>query len=150
MNRPRPRPRPPLTMVFLVLVAALAVVGAGCGSAGGSAVASVGAAVLSQEELEAIVEGAGAENTSVVSREVAAGHMAEWIFYESWIDLAAEGDGTRVRQTVQLGPGPSGLTRRIDELPDRRDDIIAARTGEHRRNMQATLEGLKSAAERDG
>ena len=71
--------------------------------------------------------------------------VATWRF-----DLTAEGNGTRVRQTVQLGPGPSGLTRRIDELPDRRDDIIAARTGEHRRNMQATLQGLKSAAERDG
>ena len=68
--------------------------------------------------------------------------VATWRF-----DLTAEGQGTRVRQKVQLGPGPSGLTRRIDELPDRRDDIIAARTGEHRRNMQATLQGLKAAAE---
>ncbi len=70
--------------------------------------------------------------------------VATWRF-----DLTSEAQGTRVRQRVQLGPGASGLTRRIDELPDRRDDIIAARTGEHRRNMQATLEGLKAAAERD-
>jgi hypothetical protein len=52
-----------------------------------------------------------------------------------------------VRQHVQLGPGPSGLSARIAELPDREADIIAARTAEHRRNMHATLEGLKTAAE---
>ena len=70
--------------------------------------------------------------------------VATWRF-----DLAAEGNGTRVRQHVQLGPGPSGLTRRIAEVPDRKEEVIAARTGEHKSNMQATLEGLKAAAERD-
>ena len=67
---------------------------------------------------------------------------ATWRF-----DLTPEGHGTRVRQHVELGPGPSGLTARIAELPDREEDIIAARTAEHRRNMQMTLEGLKAAAE---
>jgi uncharacterized protein YndB with AHSA1/START domain len=66
---------------------------------------------------------------------------ATWRF-----DLTPEGAGTRVRQRVQMGPGPSGLTARIAELPDREEDIIAARTAEHRRNMQATLEGLQAAA----
>jgi uncharacterized protein YndB with AHSA1/START domain len=61
--------------------------------------------------------------------------------------LTAEENGTRVRQHVQLGPGPSGITRRIAELPDRKEEVIAARTAEHLRNMQATLAGLKSAAE---
>ena len=68
---------------------------------------------------------------------------ATWRF-----DLTAEENGTRVRQRVQLGPGPSGFTRRIEELPDRREEVIAARTSEHRHNMQATLDGLKSAAEK--
>ena len=63
------------------------------------------------------------------------------------IDLVPEGTGTRVQHQVQLGPGPSGLTARIAELPDREEDIIAARTAEHRRNMQTTLAGLKAAAE---
>jgi uncharacterized protein YndB with AHSA1/START domain len=67
---------------------------------------------------------------------------ATWRF-----DLTPEGSGTRVCQRVQIGPGPSGLTARIAELPDREADIIAARTAEHRRNMQATLAGLKAAAE---
>lgn len=69
---------------------------------------------------------------------------ATWRF-----DLTPEGAGTRVRQHVQLGPGPSGLTARIAELPEREEDIIAARTAEHRRNMQITLAGLKAAAEQE-
>ncbi len=67
---------------------------------------------------------------------------ATWRF-----DLQPEGGGTRVRQHVRLGPGPSGLTARIAEQPDREEDIVAARCAEIRRNMQATLEGLKAAAE---
>ena len=46
-----------------------------------------------------------------------------------------------------MGPGPSGLTARIAELPDREEDIIAALSAEHRRNMEATLAGLKTSAE---
>lgn len=69
---------------------------------------------------------------------------ATWRF-----ELTPEGSGTRVRQHVELGPGPSGLTARIDELPEREEEIIAARTAEHSRNMQSTLEGLKAAAEQE-
>ena len=69
---------------------------------------------------------------------------AAWRF-----DLTSEGTGTRVRQHVQLGPGPSGLTRRIEEVPNKEEQIVAARVDEHRRNMEATLQGIKSAAERD-
>ena len=64
--------------------------------------------------------------------------------------LTSEGSGTRVRQHVELGPGPSGLTRRISEVPEREEEVIAARADEHRRNMQQTLGGLKNAAERAG
>jgi uncharacterized protein YndB with AHSA1/START domain len=67
---------------------------------------------------------------------------ATWRF-----DLTPDHTGTRVRQHVQIGPGPSGITARIAELPDREEDIIAARTAEHHRNMQRTLAGLKAAAE---
>lgn len=70
---------------------------------------------------------------------------ATWRF-----DLTPQGTGTRIRQHAQLGPGPSGLTARIAELPDREEDIVAARTAEHRRNMQTTLEGLKATAEQGG
>lgn len=57
--------------------------------------ASVGSATLSQTEFGAILEGNGGEDASVVSKEVAADHIREWIFFESWIDLAAEG-GTEI------------------------------------------------------
>lgn len=67
---------------------------------------------------------------------------ATWRF-----DLTPEGDGTRVRQHVQMGPGPSGLTAAIAAKPDREADIINARIKEHTRNMQATLDGLKAHAE---
>ncbi len=67
---------------------------------------------------------------------------ATWRF-----DLIPEGPGTRVHQHVELGPGPSGLTAVIDARPDREEDIVAARTAEHSRNMQATLAGLKASAE---
>lgn len=70
---------------------------------------------------------------------------ATWRF-----ELVPEGDGVRLSQHVELGPGPSGLTARIAELPERESDIIAARSAEHRRNMQATLEALKAAAEQEG
>jgi uncharacterized protein YndB with AHSA1/START domain len=87
--------------------------------------------------------------------EAAPGRVIAWAVGDSanpsatWrFDLTPEGTGTRVRQRVQIGPGPSGLTARIAELPDREEDIIAARTAEHQRNMQATLAGLKAAAER--
>ncbi len=67
---------------------------------------------------------------------------ATWRF-----DLAPEGTGTLLRQRVQLGPGPSGLTARIEELPDREEEIVASRTAELRRTMHSTLDGIKSAAE---
>lgn len=70
---------------------------------------------------------------------------ATWRF-----DLIAEGTGTRVHQRVELGPGPSGLTQRISEIPEREEEVVAARVGEHRRNMMSTLDGIKSAAEHDG
>jgi uncharacterized protein YndB with AHSA1/START domain len=69
---------------------------------------------------------------------------ATWRF-----DLTPEGAGTRVHQHVQLGPGPSGLTARIAELPDREEDIVAARTAELQRHMQSTLQGLKTSAEQE-
>ena len=67
---------------------------------------------------------------------------ATWRF-----DLTPEGEGTRVRQHVEIGPGPSGLTAVIEKIPDREEDIVANRVAEHRRNMQATLDGLKASAE---
>lgn len=86
--------------------------------------------------------------------EARPGHSFVWAVGDpqnaaaTWrLDLVPDGTGTRVQHRVQLGPGPSGLTARIAELPHREEDIIAARTAEHRRNMHTTLAGLKAAAE---
>jgi hypothetical protein len=66
----------------------------------------------------------------------------------SWrFDLTPQGHVTLVRQQVIIGPGPSGLTAVIDQRPDLEEKIIANRCAEHSRNMQATLQGLKAAAE---
>ena len=88
-NRRRP------LLLILALLAALGLTGAACGSADDSTVASVGSATLSQADLEAILEGSGVEDTSVVSKQDAAERITEWILFESWIDLAAEG-GTEI------------------------------------------------------
>jgi uncharacterized protein YndB with AHSA1/START domain len=72
------------------------------------------------------------------------GHAgASWRF-----DLTPQDSGTHVRQQVMIGPGPSGLTAVIAQRPDLEEKIIANRCAEHRRNMQATLQGLKATAER--
>jgi uncharacterized protein YndB with AHSA1/START domain len=65
-------------------------------------------------------------------------------------DLAPEGSGTRLRQFALLGPGPSGLTMAIERMPDKEERIIANRCEEQRRNMTATVEGIKAAAETAG
>jgi len=62
-------------------------------------------------------------------------------------DLTPEGGGTRLRQSAVMGPGPSGLTMAIDRMPDKEERIIERRCEEHRRNMTATVEGIKAVAE---
>jgi uncharacterized protein YndB with AHSA1/START domain len=57
------------------------------------------------------------------------------------------GGGTRLRQSMQMGPGPSGLTPAIEAMPDKEERIVARRLEEHRANMGATLAGIKELAE---
>jgi hypothetical protein len=62
--------------------------------------------------------------------------------------LASDGSGgTVLRYRVVMGPGPSGVTIKIDEMPDREEHIIALRLKELERNMTATLDAIKQAAE---
>ncbi|MGH3718593.1 MAG: hypothetical protein ACRDRI_07070 [Pseudonocardiaceae bacterium] len=49
---------------------------------------------------------------------------------------------------VVMGPGPSGLTVVIAEMPNREESIIAHRLMEHQRNMTATWEAIRRAVER--
>lgn len=66
----------------------------------------------------------------------------------SWrFELEPYAHGTRLRQSARLGPGPSGLTWAIERQPDQEERIVARRLDELRRNMLATLEGIKVIAE---
>ncbi len=62
--------------------------------------------------------------------------------------LTSDGSGgTVLSYRVVMGPGPSGVTAVIAELPDLEERIIASRLKELERNMTATLEAIKRAAE---
>ena len=63
------------------------------------------------------------------------------------LELAPEGDGTRLRYWAQLGPGPSGTTAVIEQMPDKEERIIARRLQEWEKNMTATITGIKELAE---
>ena len=66
----------------------------------------------------------------------------------SWrFELEPDGDGTKLRQSCVLGPGPSGLSYAIEQRPDKEERIIERRTDEHRANMQRVIEGIKAIAE---
>jgi len=63
------------------------------------------------------------------------------------LEPTADGTATTLRQSVQLGPGRSGLTIVLDQRPDMEERIIERRLAEHQRNMTATVEGIKTLAE---
>jgi uncharacterized protein YndB with AHSA1/START domain len=66
----------------------------------------------------------------------------------SWrFELEPDGDGTRLRQWMRMGPGRSGLSPAIDAMPDKEEKIIARRLREHEQNMRLTVEGIKALAE---
>ncbi|AHH95011.1 SRPBCC family protein [Kutzneria albida] len=70
---------------------------------------------------------------------------AQWRF-----ELSAGEGGTVLRQSVRLGPGPSGLTPAIRSMPEKEDRIIRRRLAELNRNMASTIEGIKALAEERG
>jgi uncharacterized protein YndB with AHSA1/START domain len=93
------------------------------------------------------------ETTSVVM-EAEPGRTFDWIVGDPanpsarWrYELTADEDGTLVTYRVVMGPGPSGLTAVIAQMPDMEERIIDNRVAEHRRNMTATLAAIKAAAE---
>lgn len=56
---------------------------------------------------------------------------------------------TRLRFSVALGPGPSGLTSAISQRPEKEARIIAGRISQLRENMFKVINGIKEAAEAD-
>ncbi|HKY77739.1 MAG TPA: SRPBCC family protein [Acidimicrobiia bacterium] len=63
------------------------------------------------------------------------------------LELAPEGDGTRLLYSAQMGPGKSFITHLIEQMPDKEERIIARRLQELETNMTATIAGIKELAE---
>ena len=62
-------------------------------------------------------------------------------------ELSDLGGTIRVRHTVILGPGESGLTRMIAENPKKEEKIIRNRLYAIRQNMEMVLAGMKASLE---
>lgn len=68
--------------------------------------------------------------------------VATWSF-----SLEPDGAGTRLRMHAKLGPGESGVSAAVRRDPEREELIVEGRMAEWRRNMTATVEGIKALAE---
>lgn len=67
--------------------------------------------------------------------------MATWRY-----ELAPEDGGTRLHQSVVLGPARSGVDLAIDRWPDRAEQIVATRLADLRAAMATTLDGIAALA----
>lgn len=65
---------------------------------------------------------------------------AQWCF-----EVASIAGSVRLRYSLTIGPGFSGISRAIENMPDREADILRGRVREHRGNMQKVLDGIKEA-----
>ena len=61
--------------------------------------------------------------------------------------LHGEQGGTTLSQWVRLGPGRSGLSIAIDQMPDKEQKIVFVRMREFEESMTRTLAGIKALAE---
>ena len=61
--------------------------------------------------------------------------------------LEPDGRGTELSEWAQLGPGRSGLSLAIDQMPDKEQKIVFVRLREFERNITATLAKIKKLAE---
>lgn len=59
----------------------------------------------------------------------------------------AERAATRLRYTMLLGPGPSGLTMVIESMPDKEDRIITRRVASQHASMLEVVAGIKAIVE---
>jgi Polyketide cyclase / dehydrase and lipid transport len=68
---------------------------------------------------------------------------ARWRF-----DLEQGPGRTRLRFTAHLGPGSSGTSQAVEQMPEKEERIVLRRIREIRPNMQRTVDGIKQLAER--
>ena len=64
-----------------------------------------------------------------------------------WFTLRPEYAGTTLSQRVRLGPGRSGLSIAIDQMPEKEQKIVFVRLREFEESMTRTLAGIKTLAE---
>lgn len=64
--------------------------------------------------------------------------------------VVPEGDGTLLRQWMQMGPARSGLSLAIDRMPDKEQKIVFVRLREHETNMTGVVARIKDLAESAG
>jgi nitroreductase len=69
---------------------------------------------------------------------------ARWRF-----ELSSIAGATRVRFSMMMGPGPSGISAAIAAMPDKEPKILRNRVREHRANMQRVLDGIVAAVTED-
>ena len=62
--------------------------------------------------------------------------------------LRPERGGTLLSQWVRLGPGRSGLSMAIDQMPDKEQKIVFVRLREFEESMTRTLGAIKALAEK--
>jgi nitroreductase len=67
---------------------------------------------------------------------------AQWRF-----ELASIAGATRLRYSLIIGPGPSGISAAIAAMPDKEPRILFRRIEEHRANMQRVVDAIKASAE---
>ena len=65
---------------------------------------------------------------------------ARWCF-----ELARIAGATRLRYSLVIGPGRSGISAAIDAKPDKEPRILRRRIKEHHANMQLVVDGVKAA-----
>jgi uncharacterized protein YndB with AHSA1/START domain len=61
--------------------------------------------------------------------------------------LESKDGGTELSEWMQMGPGRSGLSFAIDQMPDKEQKIVFVRMREFERNITVTLEQIKALAE---
>jgi uncharacterized protein YndB with AHSA1/START domain len=61
--------------------------------------------------------------------------------------LEPDGDGTTLRQWVRMGPGRSGLTQAIEQMPDKEQKIVFVRLREFEQGIQGNLAKIKDRLE---
>jgi len=69
---------------------------------------------------------------------------AQWCF-----EMTSIAGATRLRYSVRLGPGPSGISMAIANMPEKEPRILRRRIDEHTASMQRVVDGVKDAVHRE-